>query len=120
MPTTRERTKRAEVQDRHSIPNPFFDLGGWYKTMMIGRIIDLFLTQRGVQGHAIQINQELQRLNDVIPYMRGQSLATAHDYEKSIKGKIIELALYCRFDFNHFTFYFSDYHTLSIEKMLAF
>ncbi len=62
---TKERTKRAEVGDRHNIPHPFFDLGGWYRTLMHGRIKDLYLTSTGFLGHARQIDQELQRLSNV-------------------------------------------------------
>ncbi|MEH1916915.1 hypothetical protein [Nostoc sp.] len=51
-PTTHERTKNAQVGDRHNIPHPYIDLGTWFKTVMTGRVADLYLTATGFIGHA--------------------------------------------------------------------
>ncbi len=50
VPSTKERTQKAQVGDRHMITHPFFDLGGWYKTLMTGRIADLYKTANGFLG----------------------------------------------------------------------
>ena len=66
VPSTKERTQKAQVGDRHAITHPFFDLGGWYKTFMTARIDDLYKTDKGFPGHARQIQQELDRLRPLI------------------------------------------------------
>lgn len=115
-PSLHERTKDARVGDRHNIPNPFFDLGGWYKTVMTGRIADLFLTQAGFEGHAIQINQELERLINVIPNIEENALPAVNYYVKSMKRFIIKNAEHAQFDFPLFLFKFPYASVLSIEK----
>lgn len=119
-PSTKERTKNATIGDRHLIPHPYLDLGRWYKTLFSKRIIDLFRTQDGFYGHAIQINQELIRLSTAInegAFRHPQCLQTALDYEQSIKNKIIELSQVAPFDFEKFIFNLSGFRTFSIEKV---
>lgn len=119
-PTTKERTKNAVIGSRHLIPHPYLDLGGWYKTLLAGRVTDLFLTQNGFYGHAVQIQQELTRLSTAInegAFRHPQCLQTAIDYELSIKAKIIELAKGATFDFNKFVFNLSGFRSFSIERV---
>lgn len=119
-PTTKERTRRAIIGDRHNIVHPFFDLGGWYKTIVSERVVSLFLTADGYKGHADQIQQELNRLSTTIDagYFRDrQSLQTALEYEISIKNKIIKEAQNANFDFPKTVFYLSQKKAFSIQKL---
>lgn len=111
-----ERTKNAKVGNRHNIPHPFFDLGGWYKTLMTGRIKDLFLTQSGFETHATQIQQELNRLINAIPSFEAEASLAINIYVTSIKDFIIENAKKAPFDFPKFLFHFPNYRILSIQK----
>ncbi|MBW2663245.1 MAG: hypothetical protein JRD93_14945 [Deltaproteobacteria bacterium] len=118
VPSTDERTKSAQVGDRHDPPHPYMDLGGWYKTLMSGRISDLYLTALGFPGHAQQIQQELGHLKELIDdkMFKDQSMVTAREYETSIKNFIIEGAKNIGFDIEKFIFRFSGASTLSIER----
>lgn len=120
VPTTKERTRRAIVGDRHNIEHPFLNLGGWYKTVVSGRVVSLFLTKDGYMGHAYQIQQELNRLSATIDagYFRdSQSLQTALEYEKSIKNRIITEAQKVNFDFPKTVFYLSKNKAFSIQRL---
>lgn len=117
-PSVRERTKNAQVGNRHHIPHLFLDLGGWYKTLMTGRIADLFLTQAGFVGHAQQIEQELGRLIEALPYIKNETdLLAVDEYVKSIKGFIIKKAKKAPFDFPLFLFHFPYESVLSVKNL---
>jgi len=118
-PTTDERTKSAVVGDRHTIPHPYIDLGGWYKSLMTGRIADLYLTAGGFIGHAQQVQQELDRLSPLIDEKQFRdpvSLDTAKTYEESIKKFIISEGQKVKFDFPKFTFSFSGGSTKAVKR----
>ena len=118
VPSTKERTKKAQVGDKHMITHPF-DLGGWYKTLMTGRIADLYITSDGFLGHAQQIQQELDRLCPLIDEGKldnSTSLATAKEYEQSIKKFIVNGAKQINFDIPKFIFNFSGSSSLAIER----
>lgn len=119
-PTTKERTKKAAVFDRHAIPHPFFDLGGWYKTLMTARIADLYRTPGGFLGHAQQIQQELDRLIPLIEgglFLDPVSMETAITYEDSIRNFIVNQAREnVRFDFPKFIFRFSRQKVVGVER----
>lgn len=57
---------RSIVDNRHNIRDPYGpgpdDMAIWVNTVLKERVSDLFRTQQGVGGHAIQIEQELNRL----------------------------------------------------------
>ncbi|MDY6902922.1 MAG: hypothetical protein SWZ49_33345 [Cyanobacteriota bacterium] len=119
VPSTKERTKNSQVGDRHMITHPFFDLGGWYKTLMTGRIADLYKTANGFLGHAQQIQQELDRLCPLINegrFHNSTSLNTAKEYEQNIKKFIVKGARRVNFDIPKFIFSFSNNSTLAIER----
>lgn len=109
--------KNAVVGDRHNIPNPFLDLGVWYKTLMAGRIADLYRSQPGFLGHAQQINQELARLIEVLPAMEGEedTMKAVRTFVYSIKSFIVKGARKADFNFN-FTFVFPYESRLTIKK----
>lgn len=118
-PTTSERTKSAEVGDRHAIPHPYMDLGSWYKTLMTGRVADLYTTTAGFLGHAQQVQQELDRLSPLIDeksFHDPVSLQTAIDYENSIKHFIVSESIKSAVDFPKFIFQFSGNSAVSVEK----
>lgn len=119
VPSTKERTQKAQVGDRHTITHPFFDLGGWYKTLMTGRIADLYKTANGFIGHAQQIQQELDRLCPLIDegkFHDSTSLDTAKEYEQNIKKFIVNGAKTISFDIPKFVFSFSGNSSLAIER----
>ena len=119
VPSTKERTQKTEVSDRHAITHPFFDLGRWYKTLMTRRITSLYKTANGFLSHAQQIQQELYRLSPLIDkgqFQNKKLLATAKEYEHSIKNCIVDGATKVSFDIPKYTFKFSGNSSLTIEQ----
>lgn len=68
-------SRNIPVDDRHHIRKPIdrnksneekiMDMEIFAKTLMNTRIPTLFLTERGLPGHIIQIRNELSRLNEL-------------------------------------------------------
>ena len=119
VPSTKERTQKAEISDRHTITHPFFDLGRWYKNLMTRRITGLYKTANGFLSHAQQIQQELYRLSPLIDKGQLQNkklLATAKEYEKNINKYIVDGATKVSFDIPKYTFKFSRNSSLTIER----
>ena len=119
VPSTKERTQKAQVGDRHMIAHPEFDLRGWYKTLMTGRIADLYKTANGFHGHAQKIQQELDRLRSLIDegqFHDSTSLAKAKEYEQNLKKFIVNGAKKINFDIPKFIFNFSGSSSLAIER----
>lgn len=57
---------RGVTPNRHALPNPLSNsesLKQWEQGLMKGRISELFKTERGLQGHVEQIQNELNRLS---------------------------------------------------------
>ncbi len=117
-PGTDERDKRSKVGDRHAIPHPYMDLGGWFKTLMTGRIADLYKTAPGFPGHALQVQQEITRLADCIDdgNFKGQPLTTALEYEQRVHDFIDKGADSVSFDLVKYIFTFSGSKTLKVER----
>lgn len=118
-PSTDERDKRAKVGDRHAIPHPYMDLGGWFKTLMTGRVADLYKTAGGFIGHAVQVQQEISRLADCIDEgnFKGQALTTAVEYETRVHDFIDKEADAVSFDLPKYVFRFSGGKTLKVERV---
>lgn len=118
-PTTDVRDKRAKVGDRHAIPHPYMDLGGWFKTLMTGRVADLYKTAGGFPGHALQVQQEITRLADCIDdgNFKGQALTTAMEYETRVYDFIDKEADTVSFDLPKYIFRFSGGKTLKVERV---
>lgn len=94
--------RAVTTADRHNIPAPnsLFNLARWAKTLMQERISTLFLTQRGLAGHATQIQQELTRLNTELMRFECDEddaqgfgyLRLANDFTEQIKAVLIKFA----------------------------
>lgn len=60
---------RSQVDEKHTIRDPHgpgaLDMAAFANTLMKTRIPELFLTVRGIPGHARQLQQELNRLASV-------------------------------------------------------
>lgn len=83
--------KRAETDDRHHIRDPYEEgpnaMDIFTNTLLVERIPDLFRTQEGLRGHAMQIQQELNRLANV-EGRSGIYVAQAVEHSKAIKHSI--------------------------------
>jgi len=99
---SRNRANRSQIRDRHHIPNPFFDLGGWYRSLIIGRIPDLFKTEKGLSGHWNQVCQEINRLMPVFSLLEPEAQEDAREYLYDIKKLVFKYAKRTRFAFKIF------------------
>ena len=53
----------AKTADRHNLGDPVADAAKWARGLTTKRVADLFKTERGLDGHCKQIQQEVTRGN---------------------------------------------------------
>lgn len=67
MPKTQDlkaQKSAAKAADRHNITSPAADAAAWARALTTKRVADLFKTERGLDGHWRQIQQEINRGNN--------------------------------------------------------
>jgi hypothetical protein len=81
------------VDNRHAIRNPFGpepgDMDVFVKTLKTTRIPDLFRTAAGLQGHAQQLQQQLNRLAKVEGHS-GEEVDQAIRASKELRSALIK------------------------------
>lgn len=103
----RSERKKFGNSDRHNIVSPKKNPNRWLRTMKRTRVAELFKTSRGLNGHRIQIQQEINRFKGYNPsnlnrWSRGVNTL------KELKLSLISSARNARFDFDRISFDFSD------------
>ena len=56
------------IADRHAIPNPKLSVSNaetWENTLLKSRISDLFRTVKGLSGHVVQVQNEINRVSNL-------------------------------------------------------
>lgn len=91
--------------DRHQITDPYADPVRWAESLKKTRINDLFRTQAGLDGHLIQIQQEIKRMvssknvGEKMEGMTGADVAPLITAVESVKSSLVAAAKAASFDF---------------------
>lgn len=83
---------RSVCDDRHQIRNPYAhnlpsNIDAWGNTLLKTRIPDLFRTRQGLEGHVVQLQNELNRINKV-EHLTGDVVAHATGVMRRIYGAV--------------------------------
>lgn len=81
------------IDNRHAIRNPFgpgpSDMDIFVKTLKTTRVPDLFQTAAGLQGHAQQLEQQLNRLANV-EGLSGKKVDQATSASKELRSALLK------------------------------
>ncbi|MCT7975576.1 hypothetical protein [Laspinema olomoucense] len=99
--------RHAQVDDRHSISDPYIDPTRWLETLKRERVSDLFRTPGGLDGHVQQIQIEINRLisDRNRRKLEGQTGAEVVQYTtalNTLRNSLIASAKAAEFDFAKF------------------
>lgn len=107
--------RHFQPDNRHAITDPYQDHMRWALSVNKGRVSDLFLTARGLDGHRTQIQQEISRMvsaqhiRDDMEGMTGAQVVALIEALDVVKSGIVSAAKACVFDFAKISF---DFGTL--------